>query len=124
MANGLIPPGRRAAAGQLPGSETLQPSPNNALISLWRQMGQAFSQLGEQMAKAPDSDSLAMTRASAILRQSQSALKQLTGGQKPSDGGVDLSPQTGKPSRADGRVDPITRRTNSGQLQSGNPTTL
>lgn len=124
MPGNLTPPSRRAAAGEIPGSETLQPSPNNALISLVRQMGQAFSQMGEQMAKAPDMDTFAMTRASAILRQSQAMMKRLTGGQGVSDGGVDLASSAGKPSRSDGRVDPITRRSNSGQLQSGKPTTL
>jgi len=122
--NSLTPPSRRAAAGEIPGSESLQPQPNNALISLVRQMGQAFSQMGEQMMKAPDMDTFAMTRSSAILRQSQAMMKRLTGGQASGDGGVDLASSAGKPSRADGRVDPHTRRSNSGQLSSGKPTTL
>jgi hypothetical protein len=80
-------------------------------------------QMGEEMVKAPNMDTFKMTRAMAILRQSDAARRRMVGG-RASPGGVDLTSSAGRPSKPDGKVDPITRRTNSGQLQSGNPSTL
>lgn len=117
--NGLTPPSRRIAAGELPGSESLRPKQNDQMISLTRQMGEAFTTLGEQMRKAPDMDTFVMTRASSILRQSQSALKSL-GGQQSSPG-TDLASSAGAPQRADGQADPMTGRSVGGQPPGGQP---
>jgi hypothetical protein len=120
---GITPPSRKIASGELPGSETLRPRQNEALISLVRQMGQALGTMGEQMMKAPDIDTFSMTRAASILRQSQKAMQQLTGGNRP-DPGVDLRSSAGTPRKIDGMVDPMTRQPLSGQIPSGAPSRL
>lgn len=121
----LVPPSRKLASGEIPGSQSLRPSQNQALISLVRTMGDSFVQLGEQMQRAPDVDTFSMTRAAAILRQSQAAMQRMGGRQTPPGSApVDLGSTQGRPQAPDRPVDTMTRRNPAGQLQSGMPSRL